>query len=154
MRLSTFACAGDGVQLVQYSLAGMLVMASTSVVNTETKAAWEGKNLCQHTVLHHSPSSKKVRAGTQAGRSLIAGRNLVAGNEAEATGECCLLTCLACFLTVPGRPRVVLLMVSWPLPHQSSIKCIINFLAGRSDDSIFSIKGPSSKMILAFVKLP
>lgn len=83
-------------------LAGMLVMVSTDVTNTETKAAWEGKDLFQYTVLYPSPSSKEVREGTQAGRSLVAGRNLVAGNETEATGECCLLTHLACFLTVPG----------------------------------------------------
>lgn len=72
---------------------------------------------------HHSPSLKRVQAGTQQGR--IWGQELkqkwlgLLASSPMACSTCLLIAPRTIVLRCPG---VVLPSVSWALPHQSSIK--------------------------------
>jgi hypothetical protein len=57
---------------------------------TMTKRDFDRECLFPFTVLHHSPSSKKVKAGTQ-------DEDLEGRADAEAMEGYCLLACSVCF---------------------------------------------------------
>lgn len=75
--------------------------------------------------------------------------HLEAGTEAEAMGECCSLTCSACF-PIPSRtihPRHCHLWEGSTYINHQSRECTTGFFMGRSVVGIFLIHVPSSKMI-------
>ena len=66
---------------------------------------------------HHSPSSKEVKGGTQAGQEQE-------GHGGVLLTALLLIACSTCFLIEPTStsPKVVPLTMAWALPHQPLVK--------------------------------